>query len=320
MSPQRFIQPISLLAVFGTVAAPLVAAEPGAPSDPLTPPPTIYAQRELPRSDGGTNRGGVHVDIAASYLTDYVYRGLDLSEDLTEFGGATAKNAPVGGAGADNTGAEDAPNLQFDGKLSFDLGKAPHPFIGVFVNIFDADPLSRFQEVRPYFGLDWQLKPLRLSFGSNTYIYPERERINTSEVYARIAFDDALLWKTERGVFNPYVYGAYDYDKYRGWYFEAGVHHDIPIQDTGVTVTFFADVAYVTTYQLYATDVGGNDSGLQHYDAGMLVRFDFNDAFKLDRRYGTWALEGQLTYTDGIENDLRADSQLWGGVALKFSY
>ncbi|HLL90670.1 MAG TPA: hypothetical protein VK324_15320 [Tepidisphaeraceae bacterium] len=290
---------------------PLVAAEPG---DALVPPPSVYAPKELPRADAGTNAGGVHIDVSPAYVTDYVYRGIEISEGLTTFTDPLALVAPG------ETGTEDAPNLQFDAKLSFDLGKAPHPFVGVFVNVFDADPLSRFQEVRPYFGVDWYLKPLTVTLGHNTYLFPEREPLNTSEAYVRIGFDDSTLWKTDRGVFNPYVLAAYDYDTYRGWYFEVGVHHDIPIPDTGLTVTFYSDIAYVTTHQFFAITPGGTDSGFQHYDVGMLVRFDFNEAFKLGRRYGTWALEGQLTYTDNVENDLRADTQLWGGVALKFGY
>src|SRR5437660_588870 len=69
---------------------------------------SVYAPPAPPREDEGINAGGVHVDLVVRYLTDYVYRGIDHSE--------------VGGN-------EDAPNLQFDGKLSFDLGKLPHPFV-----------------------------------------------------------------------------------------------------------------------------------------------------------------------------------------------
>jgi hypothetical protein len=285
-------------------------------TDALAPPPSIYAPRETPRADAGTNTGGVHLGVTTAYRTDYIYRGIDISEGLTTFTDPLALVAPG------DTGPEDAPNLQFDATLSFDLGKAPHPFVGVFVNIFEADPVSRFQEVRPYFGFDWYLKPLTLTAGVNTYIFPEREPLNTAEVFARVQLDDSILWKTDRGVFNPYVLGAFDYDLYKGSYIEFGVSHDVPIPDTGLTLTFYSDLAYVTSHEFFAPTPGGDgeDSGFQHYDVGLLVRFDFNDAFALGGRYGHWAVEGQLTYTDGIDEDLRATEQLWGGVALKFGY
>src|SRR4051812_47503200 len=60
-------------------------------------PESIYAPPQPPREDQGLNEGGVHTDLTVRYMTDYVYRGIDFSE--------------VGGA-------EDAPNLQIDGKIS----------------------------------------------------------------------------------------------------------------------------------------------------------------------------------------------------------
>jgi len=91
-------------------------------------PESIYAPAAPPREDEGVNEGAVHLDLTVRYMSDYVYRGIDRSE--------------VGGR-------EDAPNVQFDGKLEFDLGKLPHPYVGLFVNVYDSDPISQFQEVRP---------------------------------------------------------------------------------------------------------------------------------------------------------------------------
>ena len=32
------------------------------------------------------------------------------------------------------------------------------------------------------------------------------------------------------------------------------------------------------------------------------------------------SLKGYLLYTDSIENDLKADTQVWGGAGIGFSY
>ena len=125
-------------------------------------PESIYAPPAPPREDEGINEGAVHLDLTVRYMTDYIFRGVDRSE--------------VGGR-------EDAPNLQFDGKLDFDLGKFPHPFIALFVNVYDSDPISNFQEVRPVIGFDWPIKPLTISGGNTTYLFPDRDEINTNEVF-----------------------------------------------------------------------------------------------------------------------------------------
>jgi hypothetical protein len=268
----------------------------------VPPPPSVYLQPSDPNyptdSEMG-NQGGVHLDFTFRYLTDYVYRGIDFSE---------------------TGGREDAPNFQFDTKVEFDFGKAPHPYLGIFANVYNSDPVSRFQEVRPSFGANWEIRPLTLDAGVNTYIYPEREDLNTSEFYVSFQFDDSFWLKTERPVLSPYLYSAYDYEEYLGWYFEAGVEHEIPIEDLGLTFTFFADAAYVVNQQFYTVNSGDYDSGFQHYDVGMNVRYNLNAVTQLPPRYGTWMIEGYLVYTDGIEDDLLADSQLWGGAGLRFRY
>ena len=232
-------------------------------------------------------------------MTDYVYRGVDHSE--------------VGNA------AEDAPNLQFDGYLTFDLGRLPHPVVGVFVNVFNDDPISRFQEIRPYVGFDWNYRPLTFSAGWNSYIFPEREGMNTQEIYGRLALDDAFLFHSSTPLLTPYVYAAYDYQKYDGVYLEAGVKHDFPVPDTGIVLTAVADLGYVAN-QRFFTLRNGKDTGFQHYDIGMIGTYSLNTLFNLPMRYGEWKLKGYLYYTDGLNNDLRADTQIWGGMGISFDY
>lgn len=270
-------------------------------------PESIYAPVEAPQPNQGVNEGGVHLTLSVNYMTDYVYRGIDHGE--------------IGAINPAERGkaAEDAPNLQFDGKLSFDFGRLPHPFIGVFVNIFNDDPVSRFQEVRPSFGLDWTLKPLQLSAGWQTYIYPERDSFNTSEVFARVQFDDSFLFRTDKPIFSPYVYAAYDHDRYDGLYLEAGVQHDFVFTGTGMVLTAVADVGYVAGNS-YFTAKGKDDNGFQHYDVGLIGTYSLNTLINVPRRYGEWKLRGYLYYTDGIERNLRADTQLWGGMGITFEY
>lgn len=260
---------------------------------------SVYAPPSPPREDEGINQGGVNLDLTVKYLTDYVYRGIDHSE--------------VGGA-------EDAPNLQFDGSLEFDLGKLPHPFVGVFANVYDSDPRSRFQEIRPYFGLELPLKPFTFAGGNTTYIFPERDQFNTGEAWGKITLDDSFLFHTERPVFQPYALAAYDYDLNHGWYFEVGIRHDIPIENLGVTLSLVADVAYIQGMRQQFVFVSPQDTGFQHYDIGLIGRYSLNTLFNAPQRFGQWTLEGYLFYTDGINQDVYADTQLWGGIGIGFKY
>ncbi len=262
------------------------------------PPESIYAPPAPPREDEGVNEGGVHLDLGVRYMTDYVYRGIDFSEVA---------------------GHEDSPNYQADAKLSFDLGKLPHPYLGLFVNYYDADPVSHFQEFRPNFGFDWLIKPLTISAGYNSYIYPDRDAVSTSEVFVKIALDDSFLFKSRKPLLTPYIYGAYDVDLYNGWYFEAGVKHDFEVEDTGLMLTLIADASYVLQDSQFLL-TGTNDTGFQHYDIGAIGTYSLNTLLNVSKHYGQLDLKGYLFYTDNIADHLRADNQLWGGVGVEFKY
>jgi hypothetical protein len=276
-------------------------------------PPSPYAPPEPEREDQGTNKGGVDVDFSFRYLTDDVYRGISHNR-------AVFVNQP----GKPPEGSLHAANYQTEAKLSFNLGPFPHPFVGVFANIDDSDPLSRFQEIRPYAGIDYTIRPLIFSSGVNAYIYPERERFtpspNTSEAFAKITLDDSYFFLTPGAILSPYIYGAYDYQANNGWYLEAGIKHDFDFQDFGVTISPYADVAYISRFRQQFIIVSRHASGFQHYDVGVTGDFSLNHLLKLAPRYGEFTIEGSLTYTSKFSNPEFANTELWGGVGLKYRY
>lgn len=264
----------------------------------LDEPRGVYPEIMPPQQEQGINAGGVHFDLDFAWMTRYVYRGIDQSTIP-----GRAENAE-----------------QFNGTADFDLGKLPHPFIGLFANIFSNDPVSRFQEVRPYFGAAWTVKPLTFTGGFISYIYPNRKSFDTQEVFAQISFDDSLLFHSEHPLISPYVYGAYDLDKYQGFYLEAGVSHDFVFEDGVFTLTPYGKIAYVIGQPYFALGPGLRDYGLQHYEIGLTGSLSLNHMFNLGHRFGDWSVEGYLRYTDGIDNHLRAGTLIWGGVGLSFKY
>ena len=272
---------------------------------------SVYAPPEILGEEKGTNMGGVNIDLRAGYFSDYIWRGIDRSE---------------------SGGAEDSGNFQFDGQLKWDAGKWPHPFVGLFSNVYDADPISRFQEIRPYFGFEWTDRPITLSIGHSNYIYPDRDQYNTAEVWTLLKVDDSYFFRTDEAIFNPYVFASYDYDKNHGFYFEVGISHDIVIENTPLTITPRASIAYVdnnpefraggasTTDPAFAEGTTGPDSGFQHYQFGIETTYGMNQLLNLSTRYGKIDLKGYLFYTDGISDNLRASTEIWGGLGIRFTY
>jgi hypothetical protein len=260
---------------------------------------SVYAPPSRPTEEQGSNQGGVNLDLTFAYMSDYIYRGVD----HTDFPGRAKK-----------------PDVQFDGKVEFNTGKLPHPFVGIFASIYDNDPVSRFQEIRPFGGFIWTIRPVIIETALNSYIYPEREKFNTAEVYLKLTFDDSFIFKTEQPVFSPYVYAAYDYDKNNGYYYEAGMKHDFVIQDTGITLTLAGDVAYISHIQDMFIYVNQKTYGWQHYDVGLIGTYQLNQFLHVARRYGDINLQGYLWYTDGLNHEMTHIDKVWGGIGLQFKY
>ena len=274
---------------------------------------SVYAPPDPISENTGVNEGGVHFDLGLSYMSDYVYRGINESNRIAA-ARAVGDNVPRPDF------EETAANIQVDSKLTFDLGKAPHPFVGVFVNTFDADPESRFQEIRPFIGFELTLRPIIFEAGHTSYIYPDRDQLNTTEVYGKITLDDSYFLRTDEPILSPYVYAAYDYDLYDAVYLEVGVEHDFILEGTGIVLTAQASMAYVNGHELYVEAGAEDDSGFQHYQLGLIGSYRLNPLLSIPRRYGDWTLKGYLFYTDGIQNDLRADTELYGGAGIGFRY
>jgi hypothetical protein len=266
--------------------------------------PSVYALPTPPTKEEGVNAGGANVDIKLTYLSNYIYRGVDRTEFIESV------TASKSGAHA---------NFQFDGKLQFDLGKLPQPFIGIFANVLDQDPISTFQEVRPVYGAELHLRPLIMAAGNTIYSFPNRREFSTGEIWGKITLDDAAVLKRDEPILSPYIYAAYDYDAYNGWYFEFGVSHDFVIENTGVTLTAQAAAAYVRSNAQFAGP-DGKDSGFQHYELGLIARYSLNQSLNIPARYGQWSFNGYLFYTDGLNENLRADSQVWGGAGIQWRY
>jgi hypothetical protein len=79
-------------------------------------------------------------------------------------------------------------------------------------------------------------------------------------------------------------------------------------------------VGYALNNEFFTAPGKSDDTGFQHYDIGLIGTYGLNPLLNIPRRYGQWQLRGYLFYTDGIEDNLRADTQIWGGVGIHFSY
>ena len=268
----------------------------------IDPPETVYAPVKPEEGGGGYNEGALTLAITGRYVTDYVFRGFEIVEPQTH---------------------EDAINVQIDSRLQLDLGKLPDPFVRVFTNTAEGDSISNFQVIRPSVGLSWQTDAFILDVGQQSFTYPDRTELDTSEVFGEININDGYLLGGDDPIVGPYVFVAYDYDRYTGTYAEAGLRRKVRVGESNLDLLFEGHVAYVDHYaELFGVGPEGSrrGSGFQHYQLSLTAHYDLNTLLNISRRYGQFGVEGYLNYTDGIDNDLAATTQIWGGAGITFRY
>lgn len=253
-----------------------------------------------PGTQDQINNGGAHFGLDFAYMNRYVYRGVD--HDLV----ATHGNSL---------------NLVFEGKLSFDLGRYPHPFVGLFTNIYDSDPVSRYQEIRPYAGADWDLRPFDFEVQEVSYIYPQREQDNIPEVDTKITLDDSLIFNTDDPIISPYVLGAFVYQKEEGWYVETGVKHDFSFEDLGLVITAHSNVAWISgLHQQFVFINTIKSTGWQHFEFGLSATYSLNHLLNVSTRFGEFDVIGFGTYDEKLSANITADNVLWSGIGMAFKY
>ena len=296
VAPMRCRGPLILLSLLAAPASGQPAA-PGLPAAEAPPPESVYAPPRVDESaDGGFNEGALALDITGRYVTDYVFRGLEIVEPDAR---------------------EDAINVQVDALLTLDLGRLPDPFVRVFTNTAEGDNISNFQTIRPSVGLSFEGDAFDLDLGYQSFTYPDRDGLDTSEVFALLTIDDGYLAGGEEPILGPYVFAAYDYDAFTGTYIEAGLLRAFDVGESNFDVRLNAHVAYVDSFEgLY----GGDGSGFSHYQLSATLHYDLNTLLNISRRYGHFGVEGYINFTDGIDDEFTTTNQIWGGAGITFRY
>jgi hypothetical protein len=259
-------------------------------------PETVYGTPPILTPGSGQNDGGINLNASVRYATDYMFRGFEPVE-------------------ADSS--EDSINFGIDTTLTFDLGRLPDPFVRVITNTAEGDSVSKFQVIRPIVGFQWDTDAFGLTLGHQSFTYPDRDVLDTAEIFIDLAINDDALFGGEGVNFGPYLFVAYDYDAFEGTYAEAGFRRFEPIDESALGLGYNVHLAYIESL---GGLFGGSGRGFQHYQIGVLAGYDLNTLLNISRRYGIWSLQGSFNYTDGLEDDLAAETQLWGtfGVSLRY--
>ncbi len=245
--------------------------------------------------------------VTYTLATDYVWRGLNLSEYDGEGREDLNHQVKVHGAVDTRIGT-------FGGNVWFEW------FAGQ--DELDPDADSHLQEVDYTAFYGNTLGPVYAELGWILYTFPAGDSGDTTnEGYVSLSLDDADLWGTEQPVLSPWVSYYMDLDNFShdSW-IEVGVQHTFDLEDLvkGLSATpsvvLGADHRYLT----------GTTTQLANIVYGLGITYDFGAALEVPPEYGSFAIGGFINFSQALTDDKLADGtplledELWGGVSVSW--
>lgn len=159
---------------------------------------------------------------------------------------------------------------------------------------------------------------------------PESDVSSTCEVYAKVSFDDSLIFG--RSLFNPYIAYYHDMDLVKAGWFELGVSHDFELSQLGMDdmpvlkdITITPSVVLGISHRFYDKgDVGSANSvatRLGNLEYGLDITYDLSGALGMPQKYGTLSIGGFINFSQAFHNTSPdINDVLYGGMTLGYSW
>lgn len=285
-----------------------------------------------PADESATDRKPVwlrpfSVDITYSLYSDYVWRGLILSDYPGE--------------------APEAVNHQLTTTLDVDLGKLAgrkedgglgvfcfETFFEWFPFQHELDPVyggRELQEVDYTLSYCYDVKPLATTLGTGVvfYRYPMHSEIATEEWFFRVEHNDAWMWKwlwpdNEEGILNPHVQYSQDTRLVApGSWWQFGFNHDFAATPS---LTITPNIEFGVDHNWLPPTLGLDDNGTHfaNIQYGLTLAYDVTEVMGFDKwGYGSVTVSGFIFYSQAVgipaANDWLRD-QLYGGMSVGWSF
>lgn len=294
----------------------------------------VKSGEETVHQDGGWQKAvPVTVGVDYTYVTDYVWRGINLSEWPNEKG-EQANHQMTAYASVDLEGLTGMPI----GELGFSAW---------FEWYADQSHLTpqyggNNQEIdyTLYWAYDIPSIYTSLELGWIVYTFPplSSDGYATQELYVNLSFDDTPLWQMlgiqcEAPILNPYVYWGIDIDDgTSGQWMEVGISHDFVLADWGMDATpvlkdmtvtpslvLGIDHRYVHIFSLDPANSGDPDTKLANLNYGVSVGYDLSSALGIPPQWGSLAMTGFVNYSQALSRK-KLNDELYGGLTVGWEW
>ncbi len=275
---------------------------------------------------GGSPASAFSFEITYYLYSDYVWRGINLSEFPGE--------------------GREKPNHQMTTNMDIDIGvlfgQEPGTYgtfsFGTFFEWFAAQKQlgngQNLQEVDYALAWSYDIEPLASTFtlGYTFYAFPNASDINTQEWWFGLEHNDAWMWRglypdNEDGVLNPSFAFFQDTGVAGGnsiW-MEFGLSHDFELMENVVLTPSWTLAIEHDYYRVFA--LMGSPHKNTWRAANMLwgldISYDMTGLLQIPEGWGSVALTGSLYFSDALGNAEDNDNiqdEFFGGMAISWSF
>ncbi|UCG17274.1 MAG: hypothetical protein JSV19_04425 [Phycisphaerales bacterium] len=307
--------------------APAVKPPPVYEPEPIIEPEPVHETTQVATFEQDEGPGcPFSFDIKYHLLSDYVFRGMNLSE--------------YRGEGREKLNHQMTMDMSFDIAQMFGRPKGQYGTFtfGTFFEWYGAqkslDPIrggQNLQEVEYILSWAYDIEPIATTFtlGWTFYAFPNAKTKNTNEWFFSLEHNDAWMWKwllpdNEKGVLNPSFLFAQDVDATGGGcWMELGVHHDFPLfENFTLTPSVIATIDHRYLNPLLETGSGGA-TRFAYVQYGLTGTYDLTPVLHLPDWAGCVTVSGFLYFNDALgnpEDNGIIQDEFFGGMSVGWSW
>ncbi len=280
--------------------------------------PTAELEAEALGSLGRAKRWPITFNLDYTVVSDYVWRGFNLSEFKGE--------------------GREKVNHQLGAAVSVDLdqfGSVGFAWWGEFYTDqkslgFDPSGTADTHLQEADYTLNWSYEFKNIGVGMElgwiAYEFPNvsGDGYSTYEIYASLSFNDGKWFGLEDGVLNPYVAYYLDIDLVEGGWFELGISHEFSLSEDkpllkDLTLTPSLVLGVDNRYWDKALGTTHRSTKLAVLLWGLELGYDLSGALGIPAEYGSVSLTAFVNFSDALREDLLND-ELYGGMTLAYEW
>jgi len=285
----------------------------------------------IPPGDEGNGSGNplpVKFGVEYTMVTDYVWRGLNLTEYAGEGREKLSHQVELrASATLKDLGLGDVGTVSVSAWFEFFVGNESQ----------NARANSKLQEVD--YTISWEYEipdsPFTIGAGWIAYEFPHQPytpatpdtAYSTYEVFVSVAMDDGFIYDEKEGVLNPSLTYFYDYDDVGGGFLIGKIKHKFALDEAVEGMPIVRDITLTPSASLIIDNrywdgyfgTGHNSTKFSSVEIGLAAQYDVGRALQIPEEHGSINITVFTNFSHAFRRKVLND-EFYGGFNVGWDW